>query len=539
MAEDRERRDAIIGRAALCARRRPRLEARRRGEGHAGAEAAGLTCGEVNQGARKSSQSARNHGLFGDMTQAAEALPDDPETLKAMLIAERQRAERLVQIIKDLQRHRFGRRAESLPDDQLLLALEDVEQGEAEAAAEAEAKSPADARGGSAQAARQPRRLAGASAAHRDDRRRRGQDLPVLQGDAASDRRGREREARRRSRPVPRAGGAPAQIRLPRLRGRRRPVAGAGAADRGRPADRGDGRPRARLQIRRSPAALSPGADLRASGRSPRPLDARRLGRTRRVPSAPRPRAHSRPSQILDEAVRRRDDGAGARSRARAHQDRPALGLCARRSALGRIGPAGGRLCLCAGPQGLPADRASRRLQGRAPGRRLRRLSRAGARRATCSLAFCWAHLRRRFYERAVSEASPIAAEALQRIAALYRIETDIRGRAPDERRAVRQERSSPLIVALHAWLRDRLALISQKSKLAEVIRYALSHWDGLARFLDDGRIEIDSNTVERSIRPIALNRKNALFAGSDGGGERPQACSVVRGQARSRPRRT
>ncbi len=106
-------------------------------------------------------------------------------------------------------------------------------------------------------------------------------------------------------------------------------------------------------------------------------------------------------------------------------------------------------------------------------------------------------------YERFVSEASPIAAKALQRIAALYRIETDIRGRGPDERRAVRQERSGPLIVAFHAWLRDRLALISQKSKLAEVIRYGLSHWDGLTRFLDDGRIEIDSNTVERSIRPI------------------------------------
>ena len=131
-----------------------------------------------------------------------------------------------------------------------------------------------------------------------------------------------------------------------------------------------------------------------------------------------------------------------------------------------------------------------------------------------------WAHLRRRFYERFVSEASPIATEALQRIAALYRVETDIRGRGPDERRAIRQERSGPLIVALHAWLRDRLTLISQKSKLAEVIRYALSHWDGLTRFLDDGRIEIDSNTVERSIRPITLNRKNALFAGSDGGGE-------------------
>jgi transposase len=145
---------------------------------------------------------------------------------------------------------------------------------------------------------------------------------------------------------------------------------------------------------------------------------------------------------------------------------------------------------------------------------------RALAETGDVSLAFCWAHLRRRFYERFVSEASPIAAEALQRIAALYRIETDIRGRRPDERRAVRQERSVPLVVALQAWLRGRLALISQKSKLAEVIRYGLSHWDGLTRFLDDGRIEIDSNAVERSIRPITLNRKNALFAGSDGGGE-------------------
>src|SRR6516225_7364021 len=77
------------------------------------------------------------------MTQAAEALPDDPKTLKAMLIAERERAERLIQIIKDLQRHRFGRRAESLPEDQLLLALEDVEQGEAGEVAANEAQSPA------------------------------------------------------------------------------------------------------------------------------------------------------------------------------------------------------------------------------------------------------------------------------------------------------------------------------------------------------------------------------------------------------------
>jgi transposase len=145
---------------------------------------------------------------------------------------------------------------------------------------------------------------------------------------------------------------------------------------------------------------------------------------------------------------------------------------------------------------------------------------RAIAQKGDVSLAFCWSHVRRRFYDRAVAEASPIATEALQRIALLYVVEKDIRGRGPDERRAVRQERSRPVLVELEPWLRAKLGLISQKSKLAEAIRYALSRWEGLSRFLEDGRIEIDSNTVERSIRPIALNRKNALFAGSDGGGE-------------------
>jgi transposase len=120
-------------------------------------------------------------------------------------------------------------------------------------------------------------------------------------------------------------------------------------------------------------------------------------------------------------------------------------------------------------------------------------------------LALCWAHVRRRFYDRAVADASPIAAEALQRIAVIYAVEKDIRGRSPEERRVVRQERSLPVLAELEPWLRAKLALLSQKSKLAEGIRYTLSRWEGLTRFLDDGRIEIDSNTVERSIRPIAM----------------------------------
>ena len=145
---------------------------------------------------------------------------------------------------------------------------------------------------------------------------------------------------------------------------------------------------------------------------------------------------------------------------------------------------------------------------------------RALAQKNSVNLAFCWSHVRRRFYELAAAGPAPIAAQALERIGALYAIESDIRGRSPDERRDARQEKSRPILDALEPWLREKLALISQKTKLAEAIRYALSRWEGLTRFIDDGRIEIDSNIVERAIRPIALNRKNALFAGSDGGAE-------------------
>ena len=142
------------------------------------------------------------------------------------------------------------------------------------------------------------------------------------------------------------------------------------------------------------------------------------------------------------------------------------------------------------------------------------------ARRGDVRLAFCWAHVRRRFYELAAQGNLPVAAETLQRIAALYRIETDIRGADPDRRRAVRAEHSAPIVTELRRFLDDRLARMSAKSRLAEAIRYALTRWDGLTLFLTDGRIELDNNTVERSIRPLALNRKNALFAGSDHGGE-------------------
>jgi transposase len=136
------------------------------------------------------------------------------------------------------------------------------------------------------------------------------------------------------------------------------------------------------------------------------------------------------------------------------------------------------------------------------------------------TLAFCWAHWRRQWFDLAKSPPAPIATEALKRIAELYQIEAEIRGKSADERRAVRQRKTKPLADALKTWLEKTLAQVAGGSSMANAIRYALNRWDGLLRFLDDGRIEIDSNTVERAMRPIALNRKNALFAGSDQGAE-------------------
>jgi hypothetical protein len=124
------------------------------------------------------------------------------------------------------------------------------------------------------------------------------------------------------------------------------------------------------------------------------------------------------------------------------------------------------------------------------------------------TLAFCWAHLRRKFFDIAKDGPAPIASEALERIAKLYAIEKTIRGQSADERLLVRQQRSKPLAHDLRTWFEHQLTRVSGKSLIADAIRYALNHWDGLTRFLEDGRIELDTNVVERSIRPIVLNRK-------------------------------
>ncbi len=139
-------------------------------------------------------------------------------------------------------------------------------------------------------------------------------------------------------------------------------------------------------------------------------------------------------------------------------------------------------------------------------------------RRQQISLAFCWAHVRRKFYE--LADSSPVATEVLRRIAQLYSIEEEVRGASAEQRRLVRHERSRVIADDLRQYFDARGRQVSTKSKLGEAIRYALTRWDGLSRFLDDGRIDLDNNAVERSIRPLALNRKNALFAGSDEGGD-------------------
>ena len=133
-------------------------------------------------------------------------------------------------------------------------------------------------------------------------------------------------------------------------------------------------------------------------------------------------------------------------------------------------------------------------------------------------LSFCWTHWRRKFVEFSRTTPSPICEEMLGHIAALYKIETEIRSKDPATRAAVRQKLSQPIIAALRPWLEARLAELSTSSDLTKAIKYGLKRWDGLTRFITDGRIEMDTNLIENAIRPIPLTRKNALFAGNDAG---------------------
>jgi len=453
------------------------------------------------------------------MAKTETALPDDRELLKAMVLAERAESERLRQIIAALQRHRFGCRAESLPEDQLQLALEDVEQVEAAGHAEAEEKSP-DARKTRAATRRRNR---GALPAH----------LPRVEtvidvesivcpccsgplhriGEDVSERLDiipaqfrvlvvrRPKYACRTCEDVVVQAPAPARL----IEGGMPTEATVAHVLIAKYADHLPLYRQAQIYARQG-VALDRSTLADWVGRAAfllRPVRDRLLDKLK---TSTKLFADETTAPVLDPG---RGTTKTGQLFAYVRDDRP----------WGGGDPPGVAYVYAPDRKAerpiahLAGFRGTLQVDGYAGYKVL-------AGKGDVRLAFCWSHVRRKFYELAQNNPAPIASEALLRIAALYRIEDNIRGLPPDGRRAVRQERTRPLIEALEPWLRAKLSLISQKTKLAEAIRYALSRWAGLCLFLDDGRIEIDNNTVERTIRPLALTRKNALFAGSDGGAE-------------------
>lgn len=144
-----------------------------------------------------------------------------------------------------------------------------------------------------------------------------------------------------------------------------------------------------------------------------------------------------------------------------------------------------------------------------------------GGKPAAVTEIACWAHARRKFHDIHKATGSPVAHQALERIGALFAVERDIKGRPPDQRATARATYTRPLIDELGTWFDATLPKVSGRSELAGAIRYARARWPALTRYIDDGRLEISNNAVENAIRPLALGRKNYLFAGSDAGGKR------------------
>jgi len=446
-------------------------------------------------------------------------LPDDPATLKAMVLAERARADRLAQILKEMQRHRFGRRAETLPLDQLELGLEDVQQVEASDDAKAEAGEPQRR----LEQAAKRRANRGSLPAHLprietvidiDDKTCPGCSGALhLIGEDCAERLDivpaqlqvlvvrRPKYACRACEDVVVQAPAPARL----IEGGIPTEATVAHVVVGKYADHLPLYRQAQIYARQG-VSLDRSTLADWVGRAAfllRPVHARLL---EVLKQSQKLFADETTAPVLDPGRGRTKTG---QLWAYARDDRP------------WGGPDPPAVAYVYAPD-RKAERPMAHLAGFTGVLQVdgyggyRPLAETGK----VQLAFCWAHVRRRFYELAAAGPAPIAAEALQRIQALYAVETEIRGREPEVRVAHRQEQSRPLIEALEPWLRGKLETISQKTKLAEAIRYTLSRWAGLTRFLDDGRIELDNNTVERSIRPLALTRKNSLFAGSDGGAE-------------------
>jgi transposase len=450
---------------------------------------------------------------------ALDTLPNDLAALKAMVLAERARADRLAQILAEMQRHRFGRRAETLPLDQLELGLEDIQQTDAADAAKAETKDPE--RKTASAAKRRTNR--GALPAHLprietvvdiEDK-----TCPCCAG--ALHQIGEDRSER--------LDVIPAQFRVLVTR---RPKYACRACEEGvsqAPAPARlieGGLPTERLVAHVVAAKYADHLPLyrqaQIYARQGVNLDRSTLADwTGRAAFLLRP-VHEHLLKTLKASAKLFADETTA----------PVLDPGRGRTKTGQLWayarddrPWGGADPPAVAYVYAPDRKAERPMAHLAGFTGVLQVDGYGGYRALAEtsqvkLAFCWAHVRRRFYELAAAGPAPIATEALERIKALYAIEAEIRGQTPDARHAVRQARTRPAIDAVEPWLRAKLETISQKTKLAEAIRYALSRWAGLTLFLDDGRVEIDNNTVERSIRPLALTRKNALFAGSDGGGE-------------------
>jgi len=454
------------------------------------------------------------------MTTPPDSLPDDARALKELLIAARDENERLIAIIKVLQRHRFGPRSEKIDPDQLALMLEDVEQAIAAAEAEAEAEGKREPAGTPVRRKRQINRGALPKHLPREEVVVDLADkccpccnrLRVKLGEDVSERldmipaRFKVIVTRRPKYACRECDGEVAQASAPEhlIEGGIPTEALIAAVVIAKYADHLPLYRQAQIYGRQG-VELDRSTLADWSGRAAfvlRPVYERLFDVLK---GSDKLFADETRAPVLDPGQRKTKTG---QLWAYARDDRP----------WGGPEPPGVAYV-------YEPDRKHER-----PAAHLARFAgylqvdgygayKALAEGTAVTLAFCWAHARRNFFDIQAANPAPIAVEALARIGGLYAIERDIRGLGAPARLAARQARAGPILEAMKPWLAAKLAAVSGKSKLAEAIRYALSRWAGLTRYLDDGRIEIDNNVVERAMRPIALGRKNHLFAGSDEGG--------------------